>query len=86
MNPSNIKIGDILEIKVCTTTTAGLVRDIGLIIPGTRVKIIRKEERTHFKCEVHPVEKENGPVYVWLWASELTPKCTAQIALVEGKT
>ena len=75
MNALNIKIGDVLETKVFASTTMGKVRDRGFIIPGTRVKIIREEEPARYKCEVKPVEKENGSCFVFLWAMELKKEC-----------
>lgn len=73
MTASLIKLGDILETRSVSLTTCGNVRDKGIIVPGTRVKIVRAEKPAFYKCEVQPVERENGAVFVWLWASELKP-------------
>lgn len=73
MTASSIKRGDILETRSVSMTTGGAVRDKGIIVPGTRVKIVRAEKAAFYKCEVQPVERENGAVFVWLWASELKP-------------
>ena len=73
MTASLIKRGDILETRSVSLTTCGVVHDKGIIVPGTRVKIVRAEKPAFYKCEVQPVERENGAVFVWLWASELKP-------------
>jgi hypothetical protein len=78
MNATTITIGDVLETKAFASTTMGKIRDRGFIIPGTRVKIIREEEPSRYKCEVQPVEKENGSCFVFLWASELKKPCEAR--------
>jgi len=73
MTADTIKRGDILETRSVSLTTCGMVRDKGIIVPGTRVKVVRAEKPAFYKCEVQPVERDNGAVFVWLWASELKP-------------
>lgn len=62
-----------LETKhVCLATMGKLIGQT-MVASGARVKIIREEKSAFFKCEVQPVSLENGPVFMYLWASELKP-------------
>lgn len=75
MEASLIKNGDVLVCKyIATPSNWGYRYGGGIIIPGCRVKVIRKPTQDitqMIKCMVLPFEEDNGPIYVNMFPSQL---------------
>lgn len=75
MEAASIKPGDILEVTKVVPTSSGWVYGDGLIVPGTKVKVIKERGKNTalFDCHVYPEDANNGPVQAFIFASQLRP-------------
>ncbi len=67
----NLKIGQIVETASLLVSSTGYLRDAGIVVPGTRVKIDGREYNGILRAEVLPFDPDNGRIFIRAWPSQL---------------